>query len=132
MQEKKKILMAKLGLDGHDTGAKILCQVFRNCGFEVIYAGLRQTAEQVVLASIDEDVDVIGISSLSGAHMHHIPKAVQLLKERHVDIPIIVGGTIPIEDAEELKKMGVAEVYPAGVDINNAIEFIRKLPGKKV
>ncbi|HQG30736.1 MAG TPA: cobalamin B12-binding domain-containing protein [Deltaproteobacteria bacterium] len=127
-EKKKKILMAKLGLDGHDFGVKILCQMFRNAGFEVIYTGQRQSPEQVIAAAIDEDVNVIGISTLSGAHMHTIPRTVEILKKYNLNIPIIAGGTIPPEDVQKLKEIGVAEIFPTGADVNGAIEFIKKLP----
>jgi methylmalonyl-CoA mutase, C-terminal domain len=128
----KKVLMAKMGLDGHDVGIKILCQMFRNAGFEVIYTGQRQTAEMVVAAAIDEDVDVIGISTLSGAHMHTVPRTIEALNSQNVDIPVIVGGTIPASDIEALKISGVAEVFPTGADANEAIEYINNLPVRRI
>ncbi|MBC2716005.1 MAG: cobalamin B12-binding domain-containing protein [Desulfobacteraceae bacterium] len=127
----KKVLMTKMGLDGHDFGVKILCQMYRNAGFEVVYTGQRQTAEMVVAAAIEEDVDVIGISTLSGAHMHSVPLTMEEQKKQNIDIPVIVGGTIPPADVEKLKKVGVAEVFPTGTDANMSIEFIKKLPNRK-
>ena len=124
-----KILMAKLGLDGHDFGVKVLCQIFRNAGFDVVYTGIRQTPEQVVAAARDEGVDVIGVSILSGAHMHHIPRIMELLDEYGIGhITVIAGGTIPGCDIEELKRLNVAEVFPTDTDSSAAIEFIKGLP----
>lgn len=132
MEKRKKILVAKVGLDGHDLGAKVICQAFRNAGMEVIYTGLRQTPEKIVAAAIDEDVDVIGISTLSGAHMHHIPRIMDLLKENRAEgIAVIVGGTIPQSDIPDLLGMGVAQVYPTDSDTSKAIEFVKALPSRR-
>jgi methylmalonyl-CoA mutase C-terminal domain/subunit len=98
---------------------------------EVIYTGMRQTPDQIVAAAIDEDVDVIGVSTLSGAHMYHLPRILGLLRERSAGrVTVIVGGTVPPDDARELKQMGVAQVFPTDSDTNDAIEFVRKLPPK--
>lgn len=133
MEKRKKVLVAKVGLDGHDMGAKVVCQVFRNAGMEVIYTGLRQTPEKIVAAAIDEDVDVIGISTLSGGHMHHIPRIMELLKENQAEgVVVIVGGTIPLGDVPELQRIGVAQVYPTDSDTSKAIEFVRTLPSREL
>ncbi len=124
-----KILMAKLGLDGHDFGVKVLCQIFRNAGFDVVYTGIRQTPEQVVAAARDEGVDVIGVSMLSGAHMHHIPRIMELLDEYGIGhVTVIAGGTIPHDDVDELKRLNVAEVFTTDTDSSAAIEFLKRLP----
>lgn len=133
MEKRKKILVAKVGLDGHDLGAKVICQALRNAGMEVVYTGLRQTPEKIVAAAIDEDVDVIGISTLSGAHMHHVPRILELLRENGAGaIAVIVGGTIPQSDVPELRRMGVAQVYPTDSDTSKAIEFVKALPPRRL
>ena len=129
MEPKKKVLMAKVGLDGHDWGVKVICQAFRNAGMEVIYTGLRQTPELIVATALDEDVDVIGVSVHSGAHMYHVPRILELLKKSKVeDVVVIVGGTIPRGDAEELKGMGVREIFPTDSDTGEAIRLVQGLP----
>jgi methylmalonyl-CoA mutase, C-terminal domain len=129
MESKKKVLMAKVGLDGHDWGVKVICQAFRNAGMEVIYTGLRQTPELIVVTALDEDVDVIGVSIHSGAHMYHVPRILELLKESKADdMAVIVGGTIPHEDAKELKAMGVRGVFPTDSDMGEAIRLVQGLP----
>jgi methylmalonyl-CoA mutase C-terminal domain/subunit len=133
MEQRKKVLVAKVGLDGHDVGAKVVCRALRNAGMEVIYTGLRQTPEKVVAAAIDEDVDVIGISTLSGAHMYHIPRIMDLLKENQAEgVVVVVGGTIPLGDVPELQRIGVAQVYPTDSDTSKAIEFLRDLPSRRL
>lgn len=133
MEKRKKVLVAKVGLDGHDMGAKVICQAFRNAGMEVIYTGLRQTPEKIVAAALDEDVDVIGISTLSGGHMHHIPRIMDLLKENQAEgVVVVVGGTIPRSDVPELQRIGVAQVYPTDSDTSQAIEFVRNLPSRRL
>jgi methylmalonyl-CoA mutase C-terminal domain/subunit len=132
VEHRKKILVAKVGLDGHDLGAKVICQAFRNAGMEVIYTGLRQTPEKIVAAAMDEDVDVIGISTLSGAHMHHIPRIMELLKENKAEgVVVIAGGTIPIAEVPELERMGVARVYPTDSDTSKAVEFVKGLAARR-
>ncbi len=132
MESNKKVLMAKAGLDGHDAGVKVMCRILRDAGMEVVYTGLRQTPEKIVAAALDEDVDVIGVSILSGAHMHHIPRIMELLKENDAqDIVVILGGTIPTGDIAQLKKLGVADVYPTDTDTSKAIDFLRNLPPRK-
>jgi methylmalonyl-CoA mutase C-terminal domain/subunit len=122
-----RVLIAKIGLDGHDRGAKVITLGLRNEGMEVIYTGLRQTAESIVQACIQEDVDVIGLSSLSGAHNYHFPALTKLLKEKGLDrILVIAGGMIPPEDIPALKEAGIAEVFTLGASIKDVADFIRK------
>ncbi|MBO8174420.1 MAG: cobalamin B12-binding domain-containing protein [Thermococcus sp.] len=127
-RSKVRVLIAKPGLDGHDRGAKVIARALRDAGFEVIYTGIRQTPEQIVESVIQEDVDVLGISILSGAHMVLIPKILKLLEEKGLkpneDILVIAGGIIPPDDAEQLEKMGVAKVFGPGSPINEIIKFI--------
>ena len=126
-ERKVRILIAKPGLDGHDRGAKVIARAFRDAGFEVIYTGLRQTPEMVVNAAIQEDVDVIGLSCLSGAHMHLFPRIMELLREKGAgDILVFGGGTIPDEDIPKLKKMGMAEIFTPGASTQDAIAFVRQ------
>ena len=121
-----KVLIAKPGLDGHDRGAKVLARGLRDEGFEVVYTGLRQTPEMIATAALQEDVDVVGLSILSGAHMTLVPRVMDLLrKERVEDVVITVGGTIPAEDIPELKKLGVAEVFTPGATTQSIVDFIR-------
>ena len=126
-QKKIRILIAKPGLDGHDRGAKVIARALRDAGMEVIYTGLRQTPEQIVETAIQEDVNIIGLSILSGAHTHLFPRIMQLLKENNVeDIIVIGGGVISEEDIPELKKAGVAEIFTSGTDTRDIIKFIRE------
>ena len=121
-----RVLIAKPGLDGHDRGAKVIARALRDAGMEVIYTGLRQTPEQIVETAIQEDVNVIGLSILSGAHMHLFPKIIRLLTERDAeDIIVIAGGIIPEEDIAELKKFGIKEIFTPGTNTNKIIEFIK-------
>ena len=128
MEGKKiRVLIAKPGLDGHDRGAKVVARALRDAGMEVIYTGLRQTPEQIVETAIQEDVDVIGLSILSGAHTHLFPKVMKLLKENDVeDIVVMGGGVIPEEDIPELKKVGIAEIFTPGTDTRDIIKFIKE------
>jgi len=127
-RSKVRVLIAKPGLDGHDRGAKVVARALRDAGFEVIYTGIRQTPEGIVESVIQEDVDVLGISILSGAHMVLIPKILRLLEERGLkpgkDVLVIAGGIIPPDDAEELEKMGVGKVFGPGSPISETIKFI--------
>jgi len=126
MSKHIRVLIAKAGLDGHDRGAKIVAQALRDAGMEVIYTGLRQTPEQIVQTAIQEDVQVIGISSLSGAHMHLLPPVVELLKEHNAsDIIVIGGGVIPADDIPFLKKAGISEVFTPGTPTSKIIDFIK-------
>lgn len=121
-----KVLIAKPGLDGHDRGAKVLARGLRDEGFEVVYTGLRQTPEMVVTAALQEDVDVVGLSILSGAHMTLVPKITRLLRERDMDdVLVTVGGIIPDEDIPLLREAGVAEVFGPGTTIGEVAEFLR-------
>ena len=127
-RSKIRVVIAKPGLDGHDRGAKVVARALRDAGFEVIYTGIRQTPEQIVETVIQEDAAVLGLSILSGAHMVLIPKVLRLLEERGLrineDVVVFAGGIIPPDDAEELKKMGVAEVFGPGTPLSKVIEFI--------
>ncbi len=118
--------MAKPGLDGHDRGAKIIARSLRDAGMEVIYTGLRQSPEMIVNAALQEDVQVIGISILSGAHNAIVPEVMNLLHQKEMnDVLVIVGGTIPDSDAARLKAIGVAEVFQPGASLNAIVSFIR-------
>jgi methylmalonyl-CoA mutase, C-terminal domain len=122
---KIRVLTAKVGLDGHDRGVKVVSRALRDAGVEVIYAGLHQTPEMVVEAAIQEDVDGIGISLHSGAHMTLVPKVLKLLKERGIDdVVVFLGGIIPEEDIVELKKLGVSEVFTPGTSLQTIVEFV--------
>ncbi|MCX5862453.1 MAG: cobalamin B12-binding domain-containing protein [Desulfomonile sp.] len=122
-----RILVAKPGLDGHDRGAKVIAHALKDGGCEVIYTGLHQTVEMIVRAAIQEDVDVIGLSIMSGAHIPICAKLFKLLKEKEADeIIVVVGGVIPSRDISRLKEMGVAEVFPGGSDIDAPATFIRQ------
>lgn len=128
-----RVLVAKPGLDGHDRGAKVISRALRDAGMEVIYTGLRQTPEQIVQAAIQEDVDVVAMSILSGAHNYLLPKVVELLKEENAydDILVIGGGVIPDEDIPFLKECGVAEIFTPGTPTSVTIDYIRENVEKK-
>ncbi len=126
-----KVLVAKLGLDGHDRGAKVVARALRDAGFDVVYLGVHQTPENVVRTAIEEDVDVIGISILSGSHIELVSDLMKLLREKNLKIPVIVGGVIPPEDYDELKKLGVAEVMGPGTPLSRIIEVYKKLAEEK-
>ena len=127
MPERIRVLVAKPGLDGHDRGAKVIARAFRDAGFEVIYTGLRQTPEQVVNAALQEDVDVIGLSVLSGAHMTLCPRILELMKKEKLDdVLVIVGGIIPDPDIPKLKELGVGEVFQPSSSTEDIIAYIRK------
>jgi methylmalonyl-CoA mutase, C-terminal domain len=122
-----RILIAKVGLDGHDRGAKVIASFLRDAGMEVIYTGLRQTPEMVVNAAIQEDVDVIGVSILSGAHMTVFPKIMSMLKEKGVDdILVTGGGIIPETDMQKLSNMGVGKLFPPGTDTSEIVKYIEE------
>ncbi len=126
MERPIRVLVAKPGLDGHDRGAKVIARALRDAGMEVIYTGLRQTPEMIVNAALQEDVEFIGLSILSGAHNAIVPRVMELLREKDMtDVKVIVGGIIPDEDAVELKKMGVAAVFQPGASLEGIVEFIR-------
>jgi len=119
-------VIAKPGLDGHDRGAKIIARSLRDAGMEVIYTGLHQTPEQIVETAIQEDADAVGISILSGAHMTLVPRIVEGLRENDAgEVLVVVGGTIPPEDANELKRLGVSEVFTPGAPTSAIVEFLR-------
>ncbi|HEY3929476.1 MAG TPA: cobalamin B12-binding domain-containing protein [Candidatus Koribacter sp.] len=124
--QKIRVLVAKPGLDGHDRGAKVIARALRDAGMEVIYTGLRQTPEMIVTASLQEDVDVIGLSILSGAHNAIVPRVHDLLKQNKMDdVLLLVGGIIPDVDVENLKKQGVSAVFQPGTPMDDIITFIR-------
>jgi methylmalonyl-CoA mutase C-terminal domain/subunit len=121
-----RVLVAKPGLDGHDRGAKLIARALRDAGMEVIYTGLRQTPEKIVSAAIQEDVDCIGLSILSGAHNAIIPRIAELLRANHAeDILLVLGGTIPEEDFPKMKESGVAAIFGPGTPLETTIQFIR-------
>jgi methylmalonyl-CoA mutase C-terminal domain/subunit len=127
MTKKIRVLVAKPGLDGHDRGAKIVARALRDAGMEVVYTGLHQTAEQIVHSAIQEDVDVVGLSLLSGAHMTLFLDVAKMLKEKQMDDVLIVGGgIIPQEDVPQLKKAGIAEVFGPGTPVEDIVSFIKK------
>ena len=121
-----RVLVAKPGLDGHDRGAKIIARALRDAGMEVIYTGLRQTPEMIVNAALQEDVQVIGLSILSGAHNAIVPRVLELLRDKDMsDVKLIVGGIVPDEDAALLKQQGVAAVFQPGSSLDSIVTFIR-------
>jgi methylmalonyl-CoA mutase, C-terminal domain len=125
-----RILIAKPGLDSHDRGAKIIARALREAGMEVIYTGIRRTPEEIVQAAIEEDVQLIGLSILAGAHMQLTERVLELLRTKEVnDIKVILGGPIPPRDSEQLKKMGVAEVFTPGMRIKEIAERISEMAG---
>ncbi|MDE3025316.1 MAG: cobalamin B12-binding domain-containing protein [Acidobacteriota bacterium] len=127
MERKIRVVVAKPGLDGHDRGAKIVARALRDAGMEVIYTGLHQTPEQIVETAIQEDADAVGISLLSGAHMTLVPRILDLLRENGAeDVLVVLGGTIPDDDAAELKKQGVAAVFGPGAPTSDIVEFLRR------
>lgn len=127
MEKRIRILIAKPGLDGHDRGVKVVARALRDAGFEVIYTGLHQTPEMIVSAAIQEDVHAIGLSILSGAHLHLFKKVKALLKERHADdIAVFGGGIIPEDDVKELKKLGVGAVFAPGTPTDEIIAWVKK------
>ena len=122
-----RVVVAKPGLDGHDRGAKIIARSLRDAGMEVIYTGLHQTPEQIVETVIQEDADAVGVSILSCAHMTLIPRILELLRKDEVDdVLVVVGGTIPADDARELKQLGVAEIFTPGAPTTAIIDFLRE------
>jgi len=127
MERKIRVLVTKIGLDGHDRGAKVIAYGLRDAGFEVIFLGVRQTPDQVVNTAIQEDVDVVGLSILSGAHMPLAKRVLEKLKEKGgEDIIVLIGGLIPEEDKQPLKEMGVVEVFTSGTDIIRVAEVINQ------
>jgi methylmalonyl-CoA mutase C-terminal domain/subunit len=127
MSRKIRVLIAKPGLDGHDRGAKVIARALRDAGMEVVYTGIRQTPEQIANAAIQEAVDIVGLSSLSGAHNALFPKVVQLLKEKGADdIIVFGGGIIPVDDIPVLKKAGIREIFQPGASTEDIIKYIQK------
>jgi methylmalonyl-CoA mutase C-terminal domain/subunit len=125
MARKIRVVVAKVGLDGHDRGAKIIARALRDAGMEVIYTGLHQTPEQIVETAIQEDADAVGISILSGAHMTLVPRVLDLLREQGADdLLVVVGGTVPNDDIAELKELGVAAVFTPGVPTGEIVDFL--------
>jgi methylmalonyl-CoA mutase, C-terminal domain len=132
MDEAIRVLIAKVGLDGHDRGVLIVAQSLKEAGMEVIYTGLKNTPEVVADIAIQEDVEVIGVSILSGAHLVLMPILMEELKKNHADdIPVVVGGVVPPQDIPKLKAMNVREVFPAGSSVDGIIEFIRQLAASR-
>lgn len=126
-QRPVRVLIAKPGLDGHDRGAKVLTRALRDAGFEVVYTGLFQTPEMIASAALQEDVDVVGLSILSGAHLAIFPRIMDELRQRGLDdVLVVAGGTIPDEDVEEVKRIGVAAVFGPGTPLRDAVAFIRE------
>ena len=124
--KKIRVIVAKPGLDGHDRGAKIVARALRDAGMEVIYTGLHQTPEQIVETAIQEDADAVGISILSGAHMTLVPRILDGLRENELDdVLVVVGGTIPKDDARVLKELGVAEIFTPGAPVGEIVEFLK-------
>jgi methylmalonyl-CoA mutase C-terminal domain/subunit len=133
MQRKARILIGKVGLDGHEVGARVVAKALSDAGMEVIYTGLRQTPEMIVKAAIEEGVDLIGISILSGSHMTFLPEIIRLLNQYEVnDIAFIAGGIIPAEDIHELKQMGLKEIFLPETPTSEIVNFIKNLIGKNL
>ncbi len=127
MEKKIKVLIAKPGLDGHDRGAKVVARALRDAGMEVIYTGLHQTAEMIVETALQEDVDVIGLSILSGAHMTYFPKVLKLMKEKGLDdVLLFGGGIIPEEDARKLEEMGVGKIFGPGTPTEEIVQYVKE------
>ena len=125
-QRKLRVIVAKPGLDGHDRGAKVVARALRDAGMEVVYTGLRQSPEMIVAAALQEDADVIGLSILSGAHLPICQKVLALLKEKKMDdVKVVVGGIIPAQDIDELKKIGVADVFLPGASLADVVRSVR-------
>ncbi len=125
MERHMRVVIAKPGLDGHDRGAKVIARALRDAGMEVIYTGLHQTPEQIVETVLEEDANALGISVLSGAHMTLVPRIMELMRERGIDdVCVVVGGTIPPDDAEALRAMGVSEVFTPGSPTSAIVDFL--------
>jgi methylmalonyl-CoA mutase C-terminal domain/subunit len=127
MPNKVRVVIAKPGLDGHDRGAKVIARALRDAGMEVIYTGLRQTPEQIVSAALQEDADVIGLSILSGAHMHICPRVIELLREQRLtDVLVVLGGIIPDADIPRLNEIGIRGIFPPGTAMQEIVDFINR------
>ncbi len=132
MEKRIKVIVAKLGLDGHDRGAKVIARALKDAGMEVVYTGLRQTPEQIVKTAVQEDADVIGISILSGAHLELVPRVVEYMRKYGLnDVGLVVGGVIPPQDIERLKEMGVDEVFLPGSSLKEVVEKVKLVASKK-
>jgi methylmalonyl-CoA mutase C-terminal domain/subunit len=132
MEKRIKVIVAKLGLDGHDRGAKVIARALKDAGMEVVYTGLRQTPEQIVKTAIQEDADVIGVSILSGAHLELIPKVVEIMRKNGLnDVGLVVGGVIPPEDIQKLKSLGVDDVFLPGSSLKEVAEKVKQVAEKK-
>lgn len=127
MKRKIRVLIGKPGLNGHDRGAKVVAMALRDAGMEVIYTGRHSTPQEIVSAATQEDVDVIGLSMLSGAHLYLTQEVLRILKESGSDTPVIIGGIIPEKDIPSLKRMGVAEVFPVGSNLEGIINYVKTL-----
>jgi len=126
-ERKLRVMVAKPGLDGHDRGARIIARAFRDAGFEVVYTGLHQTPEEIVHAAIQEDVDMIGLSSLAGAHMYLFPRVLELLREKGVqDVAVIGGGIIPDDDITVLREAGLREIFTPGSNLEGIVQWVRE------
>ncbi|MEM2021189.1 MAG: cobalamin B12-binding domain-containing protein [Zestosphaera sp.] len=123
---RRKILISKLGLDGHDRGAKVVARALRDAGFEVVYLGVHKSPEDVVEAAIEEDVSAIGISILSGSHLELVSNLIKLMRERGINVPLIVGGIIPPEDVNELRRLGVFDVFIPGTPLKKIVEVFER------
>jgi len=127
MSQKIRVVIAKPGLDGHDRGAKVIARALRDAGMEVIYTGLRQTPEQIVSAALQEDADVIGLSILSGAHLHICPRVMELLAEKGMDdVLVVIGGIIPDADIPKLNELGIRGVFQPGTPMQDIVEFVTR------
>ena len=133
MSQKIRVVIAKPGLDGHDRGAKVIARALRDAGMEVIYTGLRQTPEQIVAAALQEDADVIGLSILSGAHMHICPRVMELLRAQGLDdVLVVVGGIIPDVDVPKLNELGITGIFLPGTPMQEIVDFINRHARTKV
>ena len=131
-QQRIRVLVAKPGLDGHDRGAKVIVRALRDAGMEVIYTGIRQTPEMIVSAALQEDVDVVGLSILSGAHMAVFPRIMELLRQQDIDdVIVLAGGIFPDEDVPQIKAMGIKGVFGPGTPLNEIVDFIRANAGHR-
>ncbi|MEM0351810.1 MAG: cobalamin B12-binding domain-containing protein [Sulfolobales archaeon] len=127
---RKKVLVAKLGLDGHDRGAKVITMALRDAGFRVVYLGVHQSPEDLVRVALEEDVEAIGVSILSGSHEELVSDLLRIAKEKGVKVPVIVGGIIPPEDVPKLKEIGVYEVLPPGTPLSKVVEVFKRALGE--
>ena len=131
MEQKIRVLVAKPGLDGHDRGAKLVARILRDAGMEVIYTGLRQTPEMIAEAALQEDVDVVGLSILSGAHMDLFPTIVERLKEKGLEVIVVAGGIIPEEDTPSLEQMGIRAIFGPGATSQQIVDYIKSAVAEK-